>query len=73
MNIAHNTNRKPSAMGRSRDFGLNHGAGKGDAPRYNPNEHYRASHEAALPYQPDVETRFAGFTQIRPGVFRRKY
>lgn len=73
MNIARNTNRKPSAMGRSRNFGLSHGAGKGDAPRYELTEQYRDNHEAALPYQPNAEVRLAGFTEIRAGVFRRKY
>lgn len=60
-------------MGRSRNFGLSHGAGKGDAPRYELNQQYRDNHESALPYQLNPEIRLAGFSQVRAGVFRRKY
>lgn len=72
MNIARNTNRRSTAMGRSRDLGLS-GAGKGDAPRYTPNENYRNNHESALPFTYDSSVRLKDFTPIRPGVYRKKY
>lgn len=56
----------------TRDIGLNHSAGKGDAPRYEHNESYRERHDFALACPVRVENDPA-FKRTGPGRFTKTY
>lgn len=58
----------------TRDIGLNHSAGKGDAPRYEHNENYRERLVYALETTPLLKVENdPAFKRTGPGRFTKTY